>query len=450
MKRNETPPLFWWLGGALLGVSLLAAAGIVWLRAQPRSAAVRAALDASTTVSTATPPEVEAARADQADVTVAAVTAAILIDASATPAPSATPSATPTPTPVFIEYVIQPNDTLIAIAAKFDVSVEAIAALNGLENADLIEIGATLRLPPPGATIIAPSPTSAHTPPPVGESEPTPLPTGGAGGGSDTPATLAPGARSLGLSADGRPIEHYVFGDGPADVVFVGAIHGGYEWNTANLAYEIIDHFDRNPGDVPDAVTLHIIPVANPDGLSRVSPGWTTGPIPTPAGVITDTMPGRFNGRDVDLNRNFDCDWASTGVWRDQQVSAGTAPFSESETAALRDFFLSEAVRVVVFWHSAAGVVLPGQCRPATHAASLALAEVYAAASEYPVRSSLVYEITGDASDWLTTEDIPSFAVELTDHTAMEWERNLAGTLAILDHYAALCAAGACEPVSDR
>ena len=40
---------------------------------------------------------------------------------------------------------------------------------------------------------------------------------------------------------------------------FVGAIHGGYEWNTANLAYAMIDYFERNPVAVPDAVTLHIV-----------------------------------------------------------------------------------------------------------------------------------------------------------------------------------------------
>lgn len=448
MKRNETPRLFWWLSGALLAVSLFAAAGIIWLRAQPGNAAGTAALDGPTATPTAMPPEVA-----QADATVPAGTAALLIDASATPAPSVTATAIPSPTPTLVitEYIIQPNDTLVAIAAEFGISVEAIVALNGLEDADQIDAGATLRLPPPGATIIAPSSTPTHTPLPPEEAEPTPLSTGGAGGGVDTPSPLAPGARTLGLSAGGRPIEHYVFGDGPADVVFVGAIHGGYEWNTANLAYEMIDYFDRNPGDVPEAVTLHIIPVANPDGLSRVSPGWTTGPIPPPTGVLSDTVPGRFNERDVDLNRNFDCDWAATGTWRNQEVSGGTAPFSESETAALRDFFLSEAVRAVVFWHSAAGVVLAGWCSPATvHEPSVALAEVYAAASGYSMRPSLVYEITGDASDWLTTEGIPSFAVELTNHTAMEWDRNLAGTLAILDHYAALCAGDACQPPSDR
>jgi len=233
-------------------------------------------------------------------------------------------------------------------------------------------------------------------------------------------------------------------------VAFVGAIHGGYEWNTANLAYALIDYFEGNPAAVPDGVTLHIVPVANPDGLARVAPGWQTGPIPTPAGVITDTHPGRFNGRDVDLNRNWDCNWRPTGLWRDEIVDAGLSPFSEPETLALRDFFVETPMQAVVLWHSAAGTVLAGLCAPDdTHAPSRALAELYAGASGYSLQAPLGYEINGDASDWLTTQDIPSIAIELTDHSRIEWDRNLAGTLAVLDYYAAACAGGACEG-SDR
>jgi hypothetical protein len=249
----------------------------------------------------------------------------------------------------------------------------------------------------------------------------------------------------LGQSYGGRPIEHYTFGDGPWHLAFVGAIHGGYEWNSANLAYEVLSYFQDNPDAVPRAVTLHIVPVANPDGLAWVASGWTTGPIPPPTGVLTDTIPGRFNGRGVDLNRNFDCNWSAEAIWRANPVDPGAAPFSESETAALRDFFLTEEMQAVVFWHSAAGVVLAGLCGDFPHAPSTDLAAVYSAASEYPLSSGgLTYEITGDASDWLTTQGIASIAIELTDHTIIEFERNLAGVLAILDYYDGLCAALDC------
>jgi hypothetical protein len=253
-------------------------------------------------------------------------------------------------------------------------------------------------------------------------------------------ATPAAGVATIGTSYGGRPIERYAFGDGPAHLAFVGALHGGYEWNTANLAYALIDYFERNPALVPEAVTLHIVPVANPDGLARVAPGWATGAIAPPAGDIADTFTGRFNGRDVDLNRNWACNWQPTGIWRDQVVDAGLSAFSEPETVALRNYFLETPMQAVVFWHSAAGTVLAGRCVDEGHAPSQALADVYATASGYSRQTPLGYAINGDASDWLTTQGIPSIAIELTDHSAIEWDRNLAGTLAVLNSYAAACA----------
>jgi hypothetical protein len=74
------------------------------------------------------------------------------------------------------------------------------------------------------------------------------------------------------------------------------------------------------------------------------------------------------------------------------------------------------------------------------HAPSQALADVYATASGYSRQTPLGYAVNGDASDWLTTQGIPSIAIELTDHSAIEWDRNLAGTLAVLNSYAAACA----------
>ena len=121
---------------------------------------------------------------------------------------------------------------------------------------------------------------------------------------------------------------------------------------------------------------------------------------------------------------------------------------SEPEVVALRDFFLDIPMAAVVFWHSAAGTVLAGLCDEA-HAPSRELAGVYAAASGYSTQAPLGYEINGDASDWLTTQAIPSIAVELTNHSAIEWDRNIAGTLAVLDHFAAICAAEGCGE-SDR
>ena len=47
------------------------------------------------------------------------------------------------------EYVIQPGDTLRAIADQFGVTVEDLAAANDITNPDIIQPGDTLTIPTP-------------------------------------------------------------------------------------------------------------------------------------------------------------------------------------------------------------------------------------------------------------------------------------------------------------
>lgn len=245
--------------------------------------------------------------------------------------------------------------------------------------------------------------------------------------------TLAqPTANTIGYSVQGRAIVNYSFGSGPTQLIFVGGVHGGYEWNTILLAYEIIDHYTANPQLVPPSLTVHIIPSANPDGQYLVT---------NHAGrfhasdVAADTESGRFNANNVDLNRNWDCEWSPTATWRDVTVSGGESPFSEPENIILRNFILPKEPAIVVFWHSAANGVFAAGC-PETHALSLALANIYGRAANYPVYERFTsYDITGDASDWLTTQGISSISVELQNHQSLDLAQNLNGVQAILDHF---------------
>ena len=128
-----------------------------------------------------------------------------------------------------------------------------------------------------------------------------------------------------GSSVEGREIEIYTFGTGDTNLLFVGGIHGGYEWNTVVLAEEMISAFSTGELEVPERVTIHIIPNLNPDGTFKVL-GMTEGFTSEEALAIAPqtVAEGRFNANGIDLNRNFDCKWQPTSTWRGNTVSAGT------------------------------------------------------------------------------------------------------------------------------
>ncbi|MEM7531229.1 MAG: M14 family metallopeptidase [Chloroflexota bacterium] len=244
----------------------------------------------------------------------------------------------------------------------------------------------------------------------------------------------------LGMSTNGHPIDLYTFRSSqyvtsPTNtrVVFVGGIHGGYEWNTIALAYKAIDYFREHVETIPPTMTIQIIPSANPDGQVLVTgvPGRFE---QNPVGNVMLTA--RFNGNGVDLNRNWDCNWAQIAYLGNVQISGGDAPFSEVETQILRDFLVDETQprpQAVIFWHSAAPGVFAGGC-PDRYPAADALGRVYAQASGYPYQDLFTgYPVTGDATDWLSTQGIPAIVVELETHGLVEWEQNLRGMVAVIE-----------------
>lgn len=72
---------------------------------------------------------------------------------------------------------------------------------------------------------------------------------------------------SIGMSVEGKSLEVYRFGSGPVARMIIGAIHGGYESNTATLVYLLRDDIRNGTIQVPADVTLYLLPVINPDGF---------------------------------------------------------------------------------------------------------------------------------------------------------------------------------------
>ena len=244
-----------------------------------------------------------------------------------------------------------------------------------------------------------------------------------------------PKIETIGKSVEGRSIKAVTFSDGKTRIVFVGGVHGGYEYNSVLLAYKFIDYLKENPEVVPSGLSVTVIPSANPDGLYKVT--GKNGQFDT-SDISENTKEGlgRFNANGVDLNRNFDCKWKPKSMWKGNVVSAGTKPFSEPESAALRDFVLNSNPSAVIFWHSKANAVYASECEDGILPETANIMNVYSRAAGYRAVDSFdAYEITGDAEGWLASINIPAITVELKTHETVEWEKNLPGVKAILEYY---------------
>lgn len=253
---------------------------------------------------------------------------------------------------------------------------------------------------------------------------------------------LRPIHKIIGTSVEGRNIGSYTYlpaqagGTGKTHLAFVGGIHGGYEWNSVLLAYALMDYLDAHPEVIPKNLSVTVIPSANPDGVYKVTGKegrFSETDVSTNKGILAS---GRFNAREIDLNRNFDCKWKPKSTWQEKTVSAGAKPFSEPEAAAIRNFVSENHPVAVVFWHSQANAVYASACEDGILKGTLDLMNAYARASGYPaVKSFDAYETTGAAEDWLASIGIPSITVELQTHETIELERNLAGVKALFEYY---------------
>jgi len=245
------------------------------------------------------------------------------------------------------------------------------------------------------------------------------------------------GESVIGKSVEGRDIIAYHYGTGQKEILFVGGIHGGYEWNTALVAYELINYVKADPAVVPDNIKVTIIPVLNPDGLNKIvgttTENFTKSDVPS---LLSDTVPGRFNANNVDLNRNFDCDWQAEAKWQNKNVSGGNAVFSEPESLAIKNYVETNNPVAVVVWYSSAGGVYASSCHNGVSTETNAITDVYAKASGYPAYQDFdFYAITGDMVNWLAKKNIPAISVLLTNHTDTEWTKNQKGIEALLKYY---------------
>lgn len=220
-------------------------------------------------------------------------------------------------------------------------------------------------------------------------------------------------ASKIGESTGGRDINIFDIGSGPVRILFIGGLHTGREDNTRRLAGEILNHFLAKPEEIPDNITLYILPNANPDGVANNI---------------------HNNSRGVDLNRNWPTlDWRSDPYhpsYGRLLDAGGIEPLSEPETKSLYDFIMEKQLHVIFTWHSRAGTVGGNNIRLADD-----LANVYATASGYIyIGQWPYYEVTGTFTDAMKELGIAAVDIELSTYKSTEFKKNFKGVKAVLEY----------------
>jgi hypothetical protein len=215
--------------------------------------------------------------------------------------------------------------------------------------------------------------------------------------------------------------------EGEPAVLFLGC-HHAREWISVEVPFFFGKYLLESYGasqevrDLVDAAEIWIVPIVNPDGLEysiHVYRYWRKN--------RRANEDGTFG---VDINRNYGYRWGfddigSSGV-PGSDVYRGTGPFSEPETAAVRDLFAGRDFRAAISFHSYSQTILYPwgyTVDPAPDAAGLgAIAAtmsglmaavngtVYAAGQA----SRALYTTNGDTIDWAySLRGAPSFTIEL-------------------------------------
>lgn len=308
----------------------------------------------------------------------------------------------------------------LVVAGLALITLAAIVWLGGSspvgESLTLSVTAAAIAIDAPATATLTPTLTARTTPLPSLAPTPTPVP---------SPTAWQPATLTIGRSVNGAPIEARRFGGGSRVLLFIGGLHAGFAPASVEVAQEAAAYFSDNPDAVPASLTVYIVPNANPD--SPTAPG---------------DLLGRLNANNVDLNRNWDCNWIADPLWHGASLSGagGAAPFSEPETRALSQFILERQPAAVVLWMARAtdGLVSPGRCGSRTQV-SAELTTLYGMAAGYHTAdfTNLTgVSLNGDSADWLDAQGIPAISVLLPDYTNADWRDNRLAILALLRAYA--------------
>lgn len=270
-------------------------------------------------------------------------------------------------------------------------------------------------------------------------------------------------ADSLGETADGRKILHFVIGDEQAsEKILINAGIHGREYITCQLVMKqtaaFLKHLaardfygDVSYEDLLHDTAIHVICMVNPDGVSisqKGTDGIQTDEVRDNLAQIaqldgTSLSDGDYlkrwksNANGVDLNRNFDALWeqyADPAGHPSSDHYKGTAPGCEVESNALIQLTTKEQFSRTISYHTQGQVIYWyfGQ-EGSLYDQTLDFANRISAVTGYPLDAAYQSLDPAGYKDWaIQSQGIPSLTIEVgtqdspvpPEQFAQIWEEN--------------------------
>lgn len=239
----------------------------------------------------------------------------------------------------------------------------------------------------------------------------------------------------IGHSAFGRRIIAIRLGKGSAEVTLNGA-HHGREWITSALLMAMLDRYALAyyRGELVDGydvyallnrVSLWVVPMVNPDGVSLVQCGAASAPQPQRVIALNkgsrDFTAWKANGRGVDLNRQYPAHWESIAMPAPAPAAEnyrGAAPLSEPEAQAMVAFTQAHQFALHLALHTAGEVIYWHFYQQGDlYTRSARIARRLQTLTSYKMLPPHDYESGGGYKDWVVQAfGMPAFTVEVGQH----------------------------------
>ncbi|GMT28847.1 hypothetical protein PFISCL1PPCAC_20144 [Pristionchus fissidentatus] len=237
---------------------------------------------------------------------------------------------------------------------------------------------------------------------------------------------------TIGTTVEGRTIAGLKIGhdDGKKEVfIFDAGIHAR-EWATVHTALYFINQLlnpaaDASVKEYLDKMVIYIIPVANPDGyeytrIDETNPKFRMWRKNRGRELCSNSVDGEKRCcKGVDLNRNFDFQFGAIGSSRYicSEIYHGPFAFSEPESIALRDLFMSlkGRIRAYITLHAYSQLFIhsyshrakayPREIDDIRQVASHAVKEIekmYGTKYQFGTGPEIIYGFAGGSTDWAT------------------------------------------------